>query len=165
MAAGEIVVVQDTREQKPYTFRDVPTKIRTLQEGDYTAEGVEHLIRIERKGSIADLAGCVGSGRDRFERELERLLVYPRRFLLCEFTLQELLAWHPPRCAEFSRTVQGVHLVGSVLAWAGRFGIHPLFTGTRALGAATCLKLLRFAVKDAARDVDASRAASATGPS
>ena len=157
MKDDPLVVLVDTREQKPFRF-DAETHGATcvrehLPTGDYTARGAEHLICIERKGDVGDLATCVGRERDRFERELERMLGFPRRYLLMEFTLDTMLRWHPPAGTDGAtdrggRRIVGTHLVGSVLAWSSRFGVQPLWCGSRALAAATLLKLLRFAVKD-----------------
>lgn len=86
-------IIIDTREQMPWHFKGltktkvktikgvrhkishpliVPTKSSTLQSGDYSLEGLESNITIERK-SLSDLFGTLLTGRDRFKRELERL--------------------------------------------------------------------------------------------
>lgn len=67
------VIVIDTREQTPLSFRQLATRPGTLMTGDYSVAGLEHLFAVERK-SVADLVGCcMGDNRDRFERELHRL--------------------------------------------------------------------------------------------
>lgn len=78
-------VVIDTREQAPFTFQGLRTDAKDgrrqlvvetvpsmLATGDYSIEGMEGLISIERK-SVADFYGTILAGRDRFERELARL--------------------------------------------------------------------------------------------
>lgn len=73
-------------QHEPYKFRGlvgrskhedrpiiVKTKKAHLKTGDYSIEGFEHLVTVERK-SIGDLYGTLSSGRDRFEREHERML-------------------------------------------------------------------------------------------
>lgn len=75
----------DTREQAPFTFQGLRTDAKdgnrqlivetiptTLTTGDYSIEGMEGLVSIERK-SVADFYGTILAGRDRFERELVRL--------------------------------------------------------------------------------------------
>lgn len=66
------VIVVDTREQTPLAFETLPSKVGTLTSGDYSVEGLEHVLAVERK-SVADLVGSLTQGRDRFERELHRL--------------------------------------------------------------------------------------------
>ena len=69
-----IPVIVDTREQIPFSFIGFPvtTKPGTLHTGDYSIAGFENVLCIERK-SLGDLAGCMTNGRERFERELERM--------------------------------------------------------------------------------------------
>lgn len=69
----EPVIVVDSREQTPLPFPRFKTVSGSLVTGDYSVAGLEELFSVERK-SIADLVGCcVGSNRERFERELHRL--------------------------------------------------------------------------------------------
>jgi DNA excision repair protein ERCC-4 len=83
-------VIVDTREQTPLTFSRLPSRRGTLQSGDYSVAGLEHLFAIERK-SIADLVGCcVGDGRERFERELHRLRGFRFARLLIIGTEQDI---------------------------------------------------------------------------
>ena len=69
-----IPIVVDTREQNPFVFIgfQASTKPATLHTGDYSIKGFEEKICIERK-SLGDLASCMTIGRERFERELERM--------------------------------------------------------------------------------------------
>jgi len=68
-------IIVDTREQHPLEFRQ--SKLiegvikRKLDVGDYSIEGYEDKIAIERK-SAADLFQTLGKGHRRFKKELER---------------------------------------------------------------------------------------------
>ena len=73
-------IVVDTREQTPLSF-SFPSIIGTLPTADYSVSGLEEDFAVERK-SLPDLFGSLTSGRDRFRRELQRLLAYPFRRLL-----------------------------------------------------------------------------------
>lgn len=79
------LVICDTREQFPFGFQGirgrasqknrpliVPVKLAGLTTGDYSIEGLEDWITIERK-SLADLFGTILGDRERFERELSRM--------------------------------------------------------------------------------------------
>lgn len=69
-------IVIDSREQAPLTFTRIASVPGTLYSADYSVQGLEHLIGIERK-SIDDLSSCcMGANRARFERELHRLRGY-----------------------------------------------------------------------------------------
>jgi len=60
-------IVVDTREQLPLWSGNR----KCLKTGDYSLEGFENKIAIDRK-SLADLAGSLGVGHARFRKELER---------------------------------------------------------------------------------------------
>jgi len=77
-------VIIDQREKAPFSFTGIqsdadtkfaplviPTRLELLVTGDYTIEGFEPDITVERK-SVADLIGTLTAGRDRFEDELSR---------------------------------------------------------------------------------------------
>jgi len=66
-------IVVDTREQKPLWRKNIISK--KLDVGDYSIEGHEDKITIERK-SPGDLYGTLLSGHKRFKKELERAKSY-----------------------------------------------------------------------------------------
>jgi len=74
--AAPWTILVDTREQTPWPLQSIIDEHRlpflvetaTLRSGDYTVREAPFVV-IERK-SLQDLVGCVGHGRDRFEREL-----------------------------------------------------------------------------------------------
>jgi len=139
-----LTFIVDTREQSPYQFsrahrRDVAfggSRRAKLDEGDYGVMIGEELlpIRIERK-SIGDLFGVVGKGRERFERELDRLSGYAS-YLMIEATLEQVKHG-------FERSlVSGEAALGSVLCWSVTFGISPIFAGNWRLGNSVTQRLL-----------------------
>lgn len=69
--SGGLSLVIDSREQKPYQFEGMPTKVRKLNVGDYTIDGFSDKFAVERK-SIDDFATSLGTDRERFEREVIR---------------------------------------------------------------------------------------------
>ena len=75
MQTNSFKIVVDSREQKPLPFRKskLVTEVitRKLDAGDYSIDGYDNKIAIERK-SIPDLYGTLGKGHKRFQRELER---------------------------------------------------------------------------------------------
>jgi DNA excision repair protein ERCC-4 len=88
-----IAVVVDTREQLPWTFD--PALFRTVQRalpaGDYSLEGHESSIAIERK-SLDDYVASVITGRERFGRELNKLADLELGCVVVEATLEDVLA-------------------------------------------------------------------------
>ena len=83
-------VIVDTREKHPWTFssyKKIQPLIGKLDTGDYTLEGFEDSLCIERKRNTSELSVNVGLKRDRFEREFERMYQFDRAVLICEFPL------------------------------------------------------------------------------
>lgn len=118
----DCTAVIDTREQLPLSLAPLKTVTATLTTGDYSILGLEQVVAVERK-SLTDLLQCVGRDRRRFEREVQRLLVYPVRALVIESTWDELEwgAWHVQ--------VRPQAVVGSVLGWMSR-GLPAILAGT-----------------------------------
>lgn len=115
-------ILIDTREQRPWTFADLPTRRATLSAGDYTVEGLEGRVAIERK-STADLIGTLTFGRERFERELDRLSSYQRALILVEGDLSTIIE------GRYRSQVRPQSLVGSFGSFFGRWGIATCFAG------------------------------------
>jgi ERCC4-type nuclease len=110
LAPEAIVAVIDTREQLPLDLEPLQTVTGTLATGDYSVRGLETVVAVERK-SLGDLLACVGQERERFDREVLRLLAYPTRCLVIESTWQEL------EVGSWRSQVTPAAAVGSVLGW------------------------------------------------
>jgi DNA excision repair protein ERCC-4 len=150
-------VVIDTREQLPYSFAGiecdqadgggplkVPTVVATLTSGDYSLLGYESRVGIERK-SIEDLYSTIGQGRERFERELERLADYDYAAVVIEATWPDILS-SPPRHTKLPpKTVYR-----SILAWSVRYPIQWWAMGNRRLAEITTFRLLERFLKEQA---------------
>ena len=131
----ELIVAVDTREQLPYDFPR--SEVRTLKTGDYSIVDLEDRICIERK-SKEDLFGSVGQGRDRFQRELERMSKFDFAAIVVECSLPDLLI--PPAHSEMNPRA----VVATLFAWAVRYRVTPFLAGDRLHGNALTLRLLEY---------------------
>ncbi len=121
---NNMIVVIDTREQAPYLFSGCRTSIRKLNQGDYSLEGWEDKIAIERK-SANDFFGSITQGRDRFERELERLKNYKFKGLVIEDEECNIL------CPEiYGRKISKNSVYGSITSMEVNYNIH-VYYGSR----------------------------------
>jgi DNA excision repair protein ERCC-4 len=107
-----ITAVIDSREQMPLDVSPLKSTVGTLTTGDYSVQGLESIISIERK-SLPDFLSCVGRERERFEREIQRLLAYQTRCLVVEAT------WLDLESGDWRSKVTPQAAVGSVLGWIG----------------------------------------------
>src|SRR5690606_29560670 len=92
-------VARDTREQNGWTWIEEekkPGKCRLLgtneyglKTGDYSIMGLEDKLCIERKNGFSELFGNYSpkDHRERFEREMERMMEVPHRYILIETNL------------------------------------------------------------------------------
>jgi predicted RND superfamily exporter protein len=85
----EFTIIVDTREQQPWEFEYYSKANRKLDTGDYSIEGLENIFTIERKKSVAEIANNISEKR--FDNALARLKEYKYKFLLLEFSLDNVL--------------------------------------------------------------------------
>lgn len=85
-ALAEMVIIVDTRETRPYTFAGFNVRFAKLDAGDYSIAGFEDAITIERKelGDFLSSISSAGGGRERFQRELERMRNHEFRCVVIE---------------------------------------------------------------------------------
>lgn len=113
-----VTAIVDSREQTPLDLSPLQVQTGTLDTGDYTVLGLEYVVRIERK-SLPDLLGCVGRERERFQREVDRLLAYPVRVLVVESS------WGEIDLGQWRGSVTPQQAIGSLLGWqASGLSIH-----------------------------------------
>lgn len=117
-------IICDTREQIPYLFSGMERK--ALKTGDYSIKGMESLICIERKSKV-DIFMCCGHGRDRFERELERMQEYEYAAIVIESSLSEMT-----KQPAYTR-MNPKSVINSLLAWSIRYNTHVFFADNRDL--------------------------------
>ena len=150
----EFCVVVDTREQHPWTFRDlktqssqfvVSTSRQGLKQGDYAILNAEDEFVVERK-SLEDLYGTLASGRERFKRELERIsdccvsgaVVIEADWAAIAAPTQVRSEWH-----------SGMHpssVIGTIQSWSIRYPkVHWWPMPSRPEAEWTAFQLLRFA--------------------
>lgn len=154
------VVLIDNREQQPYAFDRftadkkfgggplvVEARTVCLHTGDYSLEGYEDRVAVERK-SLNDLFHTLSQGRDRFERELARLNGFEVAAVVVEAEWATILT-DPLRFSQLEpKTV-----FRSVLAWCQRFPrVHWYTVPGRDFGEATAFRILERFVRDRQRE-------------
>jgi ERCC4-type nuclease len=89
---GPATIVIDTREQEPYSFdpRLAGAVRRALPAGDYSVEGLEERVAVERK-TLDDFVSTVIHGRQRFREELRKLAGYRAACIVVEAGVADML--------------------------------------------------------------------------
>jgi DNA excision repair protein ERCC-4 len=135
----KVVAICDTREQQPWVLAPLRTIGGTLDTGDYSIQGLEHVVRVERK-SLPDLVACIGRERERFDREVQRLLAYPVRLLIVEATWSQIEG-HEPANPQWRGPITSTQVIGSLLSWTAR-GLPIHMAGDHHRAGVHCARVL-----------------------
>ena len=150
----EFKVIIDTREREPWDFSEeelcTSQEVRKLDTGDYTIEGLEEKLCIERKGSLVEFANNVV--QDRFWAEMDRMLSFPLRFLILEFSLPSLLNY-PAGLGLAQRILDKIKITPSFLLkniakLQLQYGVNVIFAGNRYAAEKIALTLFKNVEKD-----------------
>lgn len=89
------VILVDSREKQPIDFEGdnsfAEVRYSKLDAGDYSIEGLEKIITIERKVNGDELFTNFTKHKERFFNEFERLKDYKYKFLVIEQSCEEIL--------------------------------------------------------------------------
>lgn len=88
---NNFTIIVDTREQQPWSFDNYTKAHKKLDTGDYSIEGLENILTIERKKSSSEFATNIVESR--FKDVIMRLSQFKYSFLLLEFDLEDLLIY------------------------------------------------------------------------
>ena len=123
-------IIVDNREQAPWRFSGItdersgyPLIIplvtnKSLATGDYSIEGLGHLITVERK-SVGDFRGSVTAERERFEREMERMANMRYADVVIEGSWADLT-----KPGQYSTSVSPKVFTRTIASWSRRYGVH-----------------------------------------
>lgn len=126
------VVLVDTREQAPMRLARfnnwiADEKVATLATGDYSIEGMEALVCLERK-SLNDLVVTMIHSRERFLRQCERMMAFKHRAIIVEASYEDIKTPYT-----FARQVEAHPngVTGTLDAIEARFGIPVIYTSRK----------------------------------
>ena len=132
-------LIIDTREKQPLEITCGKLYDNIIREkldtGDYSIDGLQDVLCVERKGGVVEFAQNVI--QDRFVRELDRMN-HKYSFVVLEFTLEELLRY-PKDCGIPPKIIKKVRYNGKfVLSKLVNFQltyphIHFVFAGENAI--------------------------------
>lgn len=127
---GPVTIIVDTREQEPYSFdsRLVAAVRRALPAGDYSVEGLEECVAVERK-TLDDFVSTVIHSRQRFRGELRKLSGYRAACVVVEAGLTDVIQ------KRYRGEAHPNSVLGSALSIILDYGVPVFFCGNRQ---ATC---------------------------
>ena len=128
----KLTIICDTREQDTHCedyFKEkkIPTIVRKLDTGDYSAQigdlTLERSVAIERKRNLDELCACMTSDRDRFEREFIRAKSINQKL----FLIVENASWTDIMLGNYRSKLSSKSLSASLFAWLARFDVTLIF--------------------------------------
>ena len=119
-------IVVDTREQTQLWKKNIINK--KLNVGDYSIEGYEDKIAIERK-SLSDLFGTLGQGHKRFKKELSKALSYQYFAIVIEGSFTDCL--NKKFNGAFYSKMKGFVIIKILFTIHLKYKIPIFFTSTR----------------------------------
>ena len=132
-------VIKDTREQAGYFFTEYNTCAGMIEQkldtGDYTIQGLEDKVCVERKGCVEELAVNLGQKKYPFLDEIERMSSFPQKFIVLEFSLDDLIKFPTdtriPALKIKNLKITGKYLLKCLLEFEIYNDIHILFCGNK----------------------------------
>lgn len=138
-------VIVDTREQQPWEFERTAVANRKLDTGDYSVEGYENLLCIERKKSVSEIANNITESR--FKDVISRMSQYKYSFLICEFDLEDIYRYPigsnvPKRMWDKIKITSGF-IMKNLLEIQLKHNIHVVFCGDPSNATKMALSLMK----------------------
>lgn len=147
----KFTVIRDTREKPEHGWTFEPdaycwgTEIAKVDTGDYTVEGLEHYVCVERKQSIDEFAhNCI---EKRWKKCMERMSECKHAYILFEFSWYDVDTY--PRSAKVPKHVRNklripAKYIRKVIHTAREdYGIHVIACGDKYKAEKLAYRILR----------------------
>lgn len=125
----DFTVIVDTREQKPWRIEKYATASKKLDTGDYSIDGFEDILAIERKRNVSEIANNITEKR--FMDVIERLKNYKYAFILLEFNINNVLTYpigsNIPQRMWDKIKISPAFIMKNILDWQIKYGINVMF--------------------------------------
>tara|TARA_R100001377_G_scaffold85332_2_gene71673 strand:+ start:461 stop:940 length:480 start_codon:yes stop_codon:yes gene_type:complete len=144
-------IIKDTREKKGHGWwydenaYCSGTTVSKVDIGDYAIEGMEHLLCIERKESVAEFAG--NCSEKRFHAELKKMSSFPIAFLIFEFSWADIERYpvgsSVPKYKWNEIKIKGKYMNRVITNARLEHGIHVIACGDKVRAEDTALYIMR----------------------
>lgn len=131
MNKDPFTIIVDTREQIPWEFGYHDTAKQKLDTGDYSMIGFEHIVAVERKKSVSELATNLSESR--FKDVLERLSNIKHPYMVFEFDLDDIYKFPVgsdiPKKLWDKLKISGNYIIKRLIEIQLQYGIQIVFCG------------------------------------
>jgi len=155
MDTDKYIIIRDTREKNGWEFDFYESCSGVVDQGmktgDYTAKGLEEYLTIERKATTAELALNLGRKRKQFEAELERMGEFRWKYIICEFSEENVREFPRnstvPRARWNSLRMNGKFMRKCLHNYEEKYGVKVLFKNNKEEAEEEALKIIEEAYK------------------
>lgn len=147
-----MIILIDTREQMgwDFSFFDVETKSQKLDTGDYTIEGTDNLICVERKRNTGELAINLGQKKKQFDAEMERMKDFKFKYLVFEFSIGDMMSFPKnsgiPKDKLSKIRMNSKYMMKCLEEYQNKYGIEILYCNNKDEACETALELFKEAL-------------------
>jgi len=139
-------VIVDTREKDPWDLASADIlgcKRQSMQTGDYTVEGLESVLCIERKKNAAELAHNIHEAR--FARELERMQAFRFRYIILEAPLAHIMEYplHETPYIRKKVKIGGKYLIRCLNRMQVKYGVNIIYASNKDYAAWVASNIMR----------------------
>lgn len=145
-------VIIDTREKIPWSFNSaqvIDTEVRKLDTGDYTVEGLEKILCIERKRNLGEFAANMIDPR--FTRELERMSEFEMKYLIIEASYQDVKTFpvgsNIPQSRWDKVRVKSFFMLKYISQVQTIYGVHVILAGDTEMSKHVATNIMKRAVE------------------
>ena len=143
-------VIIDTREKYPWDFsisKHCNNIIyRKLDTGDYTIDGLEKILAIERKRTTGEIALNIGKDTYRWNKELERLSQIDEAHLILEFSVEDVSIFPQNSTIPNNRwkdiRINGKYILQNLLSYKFKYNVNVHFCIDSFQGFQKCEEIL-----------------------
>ena len=119
---------------------------KKLDTGDYSIEGLENVVCVERKKSVSEIAQNLT--QPRFAKELERMDSYKYKFIICEFDWADVINFPYgsglPKSIVRKIRVKGKFLINGLMGLGMKYGVHIHYAGNTKLANNYCISMFKY---------------------
>jgi hypothetical protein len=132
-------VIKDTREKEGYHFKEYDQcsgmVVETMKTGDYTVKGLEDVLCVERKASVAEISNNLGRKKSAFIAEMDRMKSFEHSFMVLEFSMTDVLEFpkgsNIPISKQRQTRITGKYILKSLLEFQINYGINIIFCDSK----------------------------------
>lgn len=133
MNIDNFTIIVDTREQTPWEFENYATASKKLDTGDYSIDGLQDIFAIERKKTVSEIANNITEPR--FKDVLDRLEKFKHKFILLEFTLNNVMDYPVgstvPKRTWHTLKITSKYILKYLTEINIKYNIHTIYCGSR----------------------------------